>query len=122
MAMAYINKDNPVYFSYNKADDKCSDIEESVKKICAVLDANGIYYKRNGNSDIPYCANIDEIQRETGRGALVIVIISKGYIGSLDCMHEWHRIRENSKFVELKIYRFLGTKTLQRRQKILHPQ
>ncbi len=91
---------NPVYFSYYKADDKCSDIEESVKKICAVLDTNGICYKRNGDSDIPYCASLDEIQRETGRGALVIVIISKGYIESLDCMHEWHCIRENGKIWE----------------------
>ncbi len=96
----YINPKNPVYFSYYKADDKCSDIEESVKKICAVLDTNGICYKRNSDSDIPYCASLDEIQRETGRGALVIVIISKGYIGSLDCMHEWHRIRENGKIWE----------------------
>ncbi len=96
----YINENLPVYFSYSWANDKFPDIEDDVKKLCAILEKNNIYYKRDKDNLSPWCVQIDETEKEIGRGAVVIVVISKRYIESLHCMHEWHRISEGGNIKE----------------------
>ncbi|MBR4272392.1 MAG: toll/interleukin-1 receptor domain-containing protein [Bacteroidales bacterium] len=96
----YINKDNPVYFSYAWGDE----LEEDVNKLCELMDENGIFFKRDKakgeNSLCPYRWSINEAEKEIGAGTAIIVVISNKYIKSPHCMHEWHSIRENGNIQE----------------------
>ena len=56
-----------------------------------LLDENGIYYK-SGKA----LSFIDNAENEITQSKAIIVAISKRYITSLHCMHEWHIIRHNS--------------------------
>ncbi len=101
MAKEYINKDNPVYFSYAWANGEHPEIEKDVEALCKLLEDNNIYYKRDKsegeNSLCPYRWSIRKSEEEIGEGTAIIVVISKRYIESLHCMHEWHLIRESGK-------------------------
>lgn len=101
MAKDYINKDNPVYFSYAWANDEYPDIEKDVEILCSLLEDYNIFYKRDKaegeNTLCPYRWSIRKAEEEIGEGSAVIVVISKRYIESLHCMHEWHLIRESGK-------------------------
>ncbi|MDD6001707.1 MAG: toll/interleukin-1 receptor domain-containing protein [Bacteroidales bacterium] len=101
MAKEYINKDHPVYFSYAWANNEHPEIEKDVEALCKLLEENNIYYKRDKsegeNSLCPYRWSIRRAEEEIGEGTAIIVVISKRYIESLHCMHEWHLIRESGK-------------------------
>ena len=88
----YMNPDNPVYISYAWGED----LEIDVNKLCELMDANGIYFKRDKakgeNSLCPYRYNIIDAEEEIGKGKAIIVVISDKYIKSLNCMYEWHCI------------------------------
>ena len=96
----YINKDNPVYFSYAWGDE----LEEDVNKLCELMDENGIFFKRDKakgeNSLCPYRWSINDAEKEIGGGTVVIVVISERYLKSLYCMLDWHSIRENGNIQE----------------------
>ena len=88
----YINSDSPVYISYAWGED----LEIDINKLCELMDANGILFKRDkakgDNSLCPYRYNIIDAEEEIGKGKAIIVVLSDKYIKSLNCMYEWHCI------------------------------
>ena len=88
----YINPDSPVYISYAWGED----LEIDINKLCELMDANGILFKRDkakgDNSLCPYRYNIINAEEEIGKGKAIIVVLSDKYIKSLNCMYEWHCI------------------------------
>ena len=98
--MEYINKENPVYISYAWNNSSQPDLENDVDALCAEMEKNGIYYKRDKENLCPYRWNINKAEEEIGQGCAVIVVISDKYIRSLHCMHEWHLIKDNGKIWE----------------------
>ena len=88
----YINPDSPVYISYAWGED----LEIDINKLCELMDANGILFKRDkakgDNSLCPYRYNIIDAEEEIGKGKAIIVVLSDKYIKSLNCMYEWHCI------------------------------
>ncbi len=98
--MEYINKENPVYISYAWNNSSQPDLENDVDALCAEMEKNGIYYKRDKENLCPYRWNINKAEEEIGQGCAVIIVISDKYIRSLHCMHEWHLIKDNGKIWE----------------------
>ena len=93
----YINPNNPVYISYAWANDDFPHLEDGVNALCELLEQNNIFYKRDKKNLCPYRWSISKAENEIGEGTAVIVVVSKRYVESLHCMHEWHLIRENGK-------------------------
>ncbi len=93
----YINPNNPVYISYAWANSDFPHIEDGVKALCELLEQNNIFYKLDKKNLCPYRWSISKAENEIGEGTAVIVVVSKRYVESLHCMHEWHLIRENGK-------------------------
>lgn len=98
--MQYKNPTNPVYISYAWANETNPTLENDVDKLCALMEKNGIFYKRDKDGLCPYRWSIHRAEEEIGEGCAVIVVISEKYIKSLHCMHEWHLIKENGKIWE----------------------
>ena len=98
--MNYKNPTNPVYISYAWANETTPTLENDVDKLCALMEKNGIFYKRDKDGLCPYRWSIHRAEEEIGEGCAVIVVISEKYIKSLHCMHEWHLIKENGKIWE----------------------
>ena len=101
----YINLEHPVYISYAWAkDNEGKGNEEDVNRLCKLMDEQGIYFKRDkakGDHCLcPYRHNITEAEEEIGKGDTVIVVISREYIRSLHCMHEWHCICQTGNIPE----------------------
>ena len=90
----YINPNNPVYFSYAWEKTEYPGIEKDVNALCGILESNHIYYKRDKENLCPYRWSIKKAMDEIGEGTAIIVVISKRYLNSLDCMYEWHQMRE----------------------------
>ena len=93
----YINPNNPVYISYAWANNDFPHLEDGVNALCKLLEENNIFYKRDKKNLCPYRWSISKAENEIGEGTAVIVVVSKRYVESLHCMHEWHLIRENGK-------------------------
>ncbi len=70
----YINENLPVYFSYSWANDQFPEIEDDVKKLCAILEKNNIYYKRDKDNLSPWCVQIDETEKEIGRRPSLLLL------------------------------------------------
>ena len=101
----YINQEHPVYISYAWAkDNEDKGNEKDVNQLCKLMDEKGIYFKRDkakGDHCLcPYRHSITEAEEEIGKGDTVIVVISREYIRSLHCMHEWHCICQTGNIPE----------------------
>ncbi|MDD6001706.1 MAG: toll/interleukin-1 receptor domain-containing protein [Bacteroidales bacterium] len=96
MATNYININNPVYISYAWANNEHPDIELDVKKLCALLDENDIYYIDQSTGGNIFRRDISEVETEMSNSP-IIVVFSDRYFTSLHCMYEWHCIRKNGK-------------------------
>lgn len=87
-------EDDDVYISYSWK----SDSIRSVEYLCTVLDNNKIPYKRD-KKDCNYMDNIKEFMNTIRSGKLVIVVFSRPYLRSINCMYELSGIMEDPAFV-----------------------
>ncbi len=90
----YINPDKPVYISYSWENNDNRDIEDPVRDLCALMDENNIYYKIDkGENDqclIEYFDSIPSSEEVLGNGEVVIMVLSRKYLVSLNCLYEMH--------------------------------
>ena len=86
------NKDDdvtPVYISYSW--EKNSD--NIVNHFCCVLDYHEITYKRD-KKDCRYTDNIKEFMDSIGNGDIIVVVFSRQYMLSRNCMYELSKITQ----------------------------
>lgn len=86
------NKDEevkPVYISYSW--EKNSD--NIVNHFCCVLDHYGIDYKRD-KKDCHYTDNIKDFMDSIGNGDIIVVVFSRQYMLSRNCMYELSKINQ----------------------------
>ncbi len=90
----YINPEKPVYISYSWENNDNRDIEDPVRDLCALMDENNIYYKIDkGENDqclIEYFDSIPSSEEVLGNGEVVIMVLSRKYLVSLNCLYEMH--------------------------------
>jgi len=79
----------PVYISYSW--EKNSD--NIVNHFCCVLDHFGITYKRD-KKDCHYTDNIKEFMDSIGNGDIIVVVFSRQYMLSRNCMYELSKIKQ----------------------------
>lgn len=72
-----------LYISYNWE----SSSQHTVDYLCYVLDTHGIPYKRD-KKDCPYNENIKDFMDAIREGKQVIVVLSRAYLYSQNCMYE----------------------------------
>jgi hypothetical protein len=84
-----------VYISYSWK----SDSIRSVEHLCSVLENHSIPFKRDRN-DCTYMDNIKEFMDAIRAGKMVIVVFSRVYLGSLNCMYELSGVMEHPDFFE----------------------
>lgn len=89
-----VTEDDYVYISYSW---KCDSIR-SVDYLCMVLENNKIPYKRD-KKDCNYMDNIKEFMNTIRSGKLVIVVFSRPYLRSINCMYELSGIMEDPTYV-----------------------
>ncbi len=91
-----------VYLSYAGKNEFNPDIERDVDNLRSLLRRRNVNVKDYKNKDtknnpFEYGRKKTDAEEEIGNGEYVIVVISKKYIVSHDCMYEWHCIRSNEK-------------------------
>lgn len=74
---------NEVFVSYAWTDESVSVVD----RICAALKENRIHVSRDREA-VPFRASIREFMERMGRGHCLIVVLSKGYLESVNCMFE----------------------------------
>ncbi|MBQ9576315.1 MAG: TIR domain-containing protein [Muribaculaceae bacterium] len=84
-----------LYISYNWE----SSSQHTVDYLCYVLDTHGIPYKRD-KKDCPYNDNIKDFMDAIRKGKMVIVVLSRPYLYSQNCMYELTGILENEHYKE----------------------
>ena len=84
-----------LYISYNWE----SGSQHTVDYLCYVLDTHGIPYKRD-KKDCPYNDNIKDFMDTIRKGKMVIVVLSRPYLYSQNCMYELTGILENEQYKE----------------------
>lgn len=86
--------DDSVYLSYSWK----SDSIRTVEHLCTVLEYNKIPFKRD-KKDCNYMDNIKEFMDTIRNGKTVIVVFSRIYLKSLNCMYELSGIMEDPAYV-----------------------
>ena len=88
-----MTEDESIYLSYSWK----SDSIRTVEHLCSVLEYNKIPYKRD-KKDCNYMDNIKEFMDTIRNGKSVIVVFSRTYLRSLNCMYELSGIMEDSAY------------------------
>lgn len=84
-----------LYISYNWE----SSSQHTVDYLCYVLDTHNIPYKRD-KKDCPYNENIKDFMNAIRAGKQVIVVLSRAYLYSQNCMYELTGILEDEHYKE----------------------
>lgn len=90
------HKKKIVYVSYPWYDSSVMDV------ICKAFETKGILYKRDKN-DCGYRSNISNFEREIANADIIVALINKRSLYSLDCMYEMCKMVENGHF-EHRLY------------------
>ena len=93
--MTEINEDDSIYVSYNWE----SASKNIVEFLCFVLETNRIPFKRD-KKDCHYLDNIKNFMDTIRNGKTVIVVFSRPYLKSKNCMYELSGIMEDTSYIE----------------------
>lgn len=93
--MTEINEDDCIYVSYNWE----SASKNIVEFLCFVLETNKIPFKRD-KKDCHYLDNIKEFMDTIRNGRTVIVVFSRPYLRSKNCMYELSGVMEDASYIE----------------------
>ena len=93
--MTEINEDDSIYVSYNWE----SASKNIVEFLCFVLETNKIPFKRD-KKDCHYLDNIKSFMDTIRNGKTVIVVFSRPYLKSKNCMYELSGIMEDTSYIE----------------------
>ena len=88
-------EEDSVYISYSWK----SDSIRSVEHLCSVLENHSIPFKRD-RKDCNYMDNIKEFMDAIRAGKMVIVVFSRVYLKSLNCMYELSGVMEHPDYFE----------------------
>ena len=95
MAKEYINKDNPVYFSYASNNDEHPHIADVTDQLCKRLAEEGLLY--HISKEHVKCGSINDFEIEIGYARCIIIVYNKKYFRSEHCMNEYAKIVETTK-------------------------
>ncbi len=88
-----VNADFPVYFSYAHSNGvSMTDLEEPVNQLCSIFSQRGIVYWRDKEGLCCNGTNFGIIAEQIGAADVAVVIVSRRYLESLNCMYEWYCI------------------------------